>query len=375
MLGPALNWATTGLSRLPLMALLLVGGLAAFGVSMIYSAGRLDPEIEGHWLLHAQRFGLLLPLAIMAAALPPFMWRNAAWVVYPVGVLLLIAVELFGVRGGGAERWLVMGPIRIQPGEIMKVAVVLAVALYYASIERRNQDRTAQELWHIPALAMMVVPAALIFHQPNLSTGMMVIASGATIMFLSGVRWRVIGAAALGMVVLIPTAFFFILKEYQRSRILTFLDPARDPSGEGYHVQQAAIAIGSGGLWGRGWLQGTQSQNQFIPEQHTDFIYSVIAEEWGLMGSIVMLGAYFAFLAWGWGVAARANTSFHRFAAAGATVTIAFYIFVNLGMVIGLLPVVGVPLPLISHGGTAMATVMACFALLLHTYFYAVESK
>jgi rod shape determining protein RodA len=373
MNGGIFGLLASGLSRLPWVAIVLVTALAAFGVAMVYSSGQHNPTTEDLWILQGQRFLFLLPLAVAVALLPPFLWRLAPIIAWPVGVVLLVAVDIMGSTRGGAESWLEYGPLRLQPSEVMKLAVVLAVSVYYAKIESRNKDRTSNELWHVPALLLILIPTAMVFNQPDLGTGSMILFAGVMIVFLSGVRWRMIIAGGVAGLLALPFAYFFILKDYQQQRIMTFIDPSLDPLGSGYHVQQSAIAIGSGGVVGKGWLQGTQAQNQFIPEQHTDFIFSVSAEEWGLLGSLMLLGVYMALLAWGWGVATRANNTFHRLAAAGATVTIAFYVFVNLGMVMGILPVVGVPLPLVSHGGSSMFTVLMCFSLLVHTHMYATD--
>ena len=357
-------------ARLPWFALVLILSLGAFGAAMLYSTGRGDPTTEGLYLSHGVRFLVVFAGMVVVALMPPVLYRAAAVPAYLVGVALLVAVELAGSTAGGAERWLDVGPIRLQPSEVMKLALVLMLAFYYDRVFETDPHRADNELWHAAPALLMLVPTALVFHQPDLGTGLMLAAVGVGIIFIAGLRWRMILAVAIPAALAVWPLYQFVLKEYQRERIRTFLDPSRDPLGAGYHTQQAQIAIGSGGLEGKGWLQGTQSELKFIPEQHTDFIFTAVAEEFGFIGSAALILVYLFLILWAFSVAARAATRFDRLAATGAGVIIAFYVIVNIGMVIGLLPVVGLPLPLVSHGGTAMLTVLGAFALVLHVAIY-----
>jgi rod shape determining protein RodA len=262
----------------------------------------------------------------------------------------------------GATRWIDLGFTSLQPSEIMKIGIVLALARYYHNIDPRNAGSL---LWSIPPLLMIAAPVGLVMHQPDLGTALLIASAGVGIMFLAGLRWRYIipaGIAAVGGAI---AAYFFVLHQYQRDRINTFLNPEADPLGTGYHVAQSKIAIGSAGLFGKGYLQGTQSQGDFLPEKHTDFIFTMIGEEFGLLGAVSVLGLYFALFILTMAVSARARTMFGRLAAAGIALTLALYVFINTSMVIGLVPVVGIPLPLISFGGTAMLTLMTGYAIVL----------
>lgn len=348
------------LSRLNWAIITLLCALAVTGVIMHFSVA------EGSWagrpLSHGGRFALVLAVVIGVALLDARIWMAAAYPVYFGALALLVGVELFGETRMGATRWLDIGFMSLQPSEIMKIGIVLSLARYYHNIDPRNAGSL---LWSIPPLLMIAAPVALVMHQPDLGTSMLIAAAGVGIMFLAGLRWRYIipaGAAAVGGAI---AAYFFVLHQYQRDRINTFLNPDADPLGTGYHVAQSKIAIGSAGLFGKGYLQGTQSQGDFLPEKHTDFIFTMIGEEFGLLGALSVLGLYFALFILTMAVSARARTMFGRLAAAGIALTLALYVFINTSMVIGLVPVVGIPLPLISFGGTAMLTLMAGYAVVL----------
>ena len=276
------------------------------------------------------------------------------------GVATLVAVMFFGVGAKGAQRWLSIGGFRFQPSEIMKIVVPMAVAWYLA-------DRILPPRFKfvIIALALVGLPAALILQQPDLGTALLIAASGLFVLFMAGIGWRyMFGAAVLAIASAWP-AWMFVLKDYQKQRILTMLNPESDKLGAGWNIIQSKTAIGSGGWDGKGWLKGTQSQLDFLPESHTDFIIAVLAEEHGLRGVLMLLGIYLLILLRGFWIGVRAQTSFGRMMAGSLTLTFFVYIFVNMGMVAGLLPVVGVPLPLVSAGGTSVVTLMAGFGILM----------
>jgi rod shape determining protein RodA len=262
----------------------------------------------------------------------------------------------------GATRWLDIGPVSLQPSEIMKVGILLALARYYHQLDPR---RYGAILSAVPPFLMIVAPVALIMHQPDLGTAMLILLAGVFIMFLGGLPWRVIAAGAIAGGIGAIYAYTSLLHDYQRDRVNVFLGITDDPLGAGYHVLQSKIAIGSAGLFGRGYLQGTQSQLDFLPEKHTDFIFTMIVEEFGLLGGVLVLGLFAALMALAMQVAMRARSLFGKLAASGVAATLACYVFINTAMVIGLVPVVGVPLPIISFGGTAMMTLMAGFAIVL----------
>ena len=274
----------------------------------------------------------------------------------------LIGVEALGHISGGSQRWLDLGIIRLQPSELMKPGIVLACAKFYDMLPA-NQTRTWGGIW--PAAALIGLPFALVMAQPDLGTAIMIGAGGATIMFLAGVPLRLFAGGLLSVAIAAPLAVNFLLHDYQRNRILIFMDPESDPLGTGYHISQSKIAIGSGGILGKGFLQGTQMHLDYLPEGHTDFIFATMAEEWGLLGGVLLILAYFLVIRWGIEVAQRAGTRFARLTAAGLATTIFFYVAINLSMVMGLAPVVGIPLPLFSNGGSAQMTVPLCLGILM----------
>jgi rod shape determining protein RodA len=335
--------------------------LALVGVAMHFSVS------SGAWtdmpLTHGLRFAFLLAIMMLAAMfMDARVWLAVAYPLYAAALLLLVAVEVVGETRMGATRWLSLGPMSLQPSEIMKIGIVLALARYYHQLDPR---RTGTVLWVIPPFVMIAAPAALIMHQPDLGTAMLITLAGLIMMFLGGLLWRIIAAGAIVAIGGVIYAYNFVLHGYQRARIDTFLGIADDPLGTGYHVLQSKIAIGSAGLLGRGYLQGTQSQLDFLPEKHTDFIFTMIVEEFGLLGGAFVLGVFGALMAFTMQVALRARSLFGKLAAAGVAATLACYVFINTAMVIGLVPVVGVPLPMISFGGTAMVTLMAGYAIVL----------
>jgi rod shape determining protein RodA len=314
-------------------------------------------------LTHGLRFAtLLVVMMISAVFLDARFWQAIAYPLYGGSFLLLVAVEAIGATHMGATRWLELGPISLQPSELMKVGVVLALARYYHQLDPR---KTGTLLWSLPPLAMIILPAALVMKQPDLGTAMLIVITGLALMFLGGLAWRIIGT---GMALAVGGVFFAYkhLHGYQKARVDTFLGLQDDPLGAGYHVLQSKIAIGSAGLFGRGYLHGSQAQLDFLPEKHTDFIFTMIVEEFGLVGGATVLALYGALMALALRVALKTrNSRFGRLAAAGVAAMLASYVFINTAMVIGLAPVVGIPLPMISFGGTAMTTLMAGFAIVL----------
>jgi rod shape determining protein RodA len=351
------------LSRIHLDALLLLGLLVLLGVGLVvlFSAGGQDTGLLIRQLI---RMGMAFVVLFFLAQIHPDRMRDAAYWIYGLGLILLVAVLVFGHEGKGAQRWLDLGFFRFQPSELMKLAVPLLVATYLAS---RPLPPSALRL--IVGLIMVIVPSFLIAKQPDLGTSLLIASSGLIVLFLSGIRWRII----LGFITLCASALpvlWYAMHDYQRQRVLTFLNPESDPLGSGYHIIQSKIAIGSGGIFGQGWLQGTQSHLEFLPERSTDFIFAVIAEEFGLLGVGLLLFWYLLVAGRGLFIASQAQTSFARLLAGSISITFLVYVFVNVGMVTGLLPVVGVPLPLVSYGGTSMVTLLAGFGILMsiHTH-------
>ena len=289
-------------------------------------------------------------------------FRFWAYPSYAGVIVLLVLVELLGAIGGGSRRWLNLGFMTLQPSELMKPVIILVLARFYESLP---PSMTASWRGLVPAGALMAIPAVLVMLQPDLGTALAICFGGAVIMFLAGLplSWFV-GAGAVGAVAG-PIAFFTLLHDYQRNRVLTFLDPESDPLGTGYHITQSKIAIGSGGFLGKGFGNGSQSHLDYLPESHTDFVFATMAEEWGLLGGLFIVLAYMLVIRWGMRVAARARGRFGRLTAAGLATTIFFYVAINLMMVMGLAPVVGIPLPLVSFGGSAMMTVLICLGMLM----------
>lgn len=338
---------------------LLLGLLSLLGVSLVvlYSAGGADIALMERQLV---RMGLALGVMFTLAQISPSTYRKWAFPVFIVGTLLLISVLLFGSMGKGAQRWIDLGFTKFQPSEIMKLIMPLAIARFMSNQALPPKFRTV-----ILAFFMVLLPTLLIAKQPDLGTSLLVAASGIFVIFLAGMSWRLV-TLAVGLVsAFIPILWFFLMRPYQKQRVLTFLNPESDPLGSGYHIIQSKIAIGSGGFWGKGWLSGTQSQLDFLPERHTDFIFAVFSEEFGLFGVMLLLALYLFIICRGLIIATQGQRAFERLVAGSITLTFFIYLFVNIGMVSGLLPVVGVPLPLISYGGTSMVTLMAGFGILM----------
>ena len=334
--------------------------MTCFGFIVLYSAagGSVTP-----WAgLHILRFLVFLAMAIVMSRFKENFWKTIAFPVYIAVVLMLLGVELIGAVGGGSQRWLNFGFIRIQPSELMKPAIILAVARFYDLLPP-SKIRTWGAIW--PMIALLAVPCALILFQPDLGTTITVVAGALTVAFLAGLPMRLFVGGAAALAVIAPIAFFFGLEEYQQKRVTTFLNPENDPLGSGYHISQSKIAIGSGGIFGKGFLNGTQSHLDYLPEGHTDFVFATMSEEWGLVGGIAVLFGFFLLFRWGMNVSLRAKTRFSQLTAAGLTVTMFFYVAINLMMVMGLAPVVGIPLPFLSHGGSSMMTIMICVGILM----------
>ena len=347
------------LQRIHIDGILLVGLLTLMGVGLftIYSAGGQDAGLIQRQLI---RLGLALAVMFVMAQIPPMAYRRLSVYGYAVGLIMLVAVLLFGDMGKGAQRWLDLYIVRFQPSEIMKLAVPMMVAWYISKF-----TLPPRTIHIITGFAMVAVPTVLISKQPDLGTSLLVASSGIFALFLAGMSWKLIGIVALLGSAFLPIMWFFLMQAYQKQRVITFLNPESDPLGAGYHIIQSKIAIGSGGVEGKGWLQGTQSQLEFLPERHTDFIFAVFSEEFGLLGVLGLLAIYTFIIARGLLIAVRAQNAYSKLLAGSITLTFFVYVFVNMGMVSGLLPVVGVPLPLVSYGGTSMVTLLAGFGILM----------
>jgi rod shape determining protein RodA len=347
------------IANLPWKLIFIVVAIAMFGALELYSAagGSLKP-----WALnHTIRFFAFLGMAVALSYIRPETFREFAWPAYILIFVLLIVVELFGALGGGAQSWLEIGFIRIQPSELMKPVVVLCLASFYARLPA-GETRKWNAIW--PAALIILIPTAMIFVQPDLGTATLLAFSGATVMFLAGLPLRLFIGGGAAVLAAVPVAYSFLMP-HQQERLLIFLNPEDDPLGAGYHITQSKIAIGSGGIFGKGFLNGTQSQLQYLPEQHTDFIFPAMVEEWGMFGGLFLILLFALMLRWGTTVSMETKDRFGRLAAGGLNMTIFFYFAINLLMVMGFAPVVGIPLPLFSYGGSAMLTVMICLGMLM----------
>lgn len=338
----------------PLLVALIA--VCTLGLFVLYSASGQDESVI---INQSTRLGIGLVVMILIAQIPPDWYRVAAPWLYFAGITMLGLVMLLGDTAMGAQRWLDLGFVRFQPSEIIKLAVPLTVAAYF-------HDRPLPpSLGHVAVAAIIVgVPATLVGLQPDLGTALLIIVAGAFVLYLAGLRWRVIFLIMLLAAAAAPL-LWYNMHDYQQERVLTFLNPERDPAGAGYHITQSKIAIGSGGLFGKGWLNGSQAHLNFLPESDTDFVFSVYAEETGLLGILALITLYSFIVLRGLRIAARSQDTFQRLIAGSISLTFFIYVFVNIGMVIGLLPVVGVPLPLISYGGTSMVILLAAFGMLM----------
>ncbi|MBN2647471.1 MAG: rod shape-determining protein RodA [Thiotrichales bacterium] len=346
------------LERLHLDALLLLGILLLLisGTAIVFSASGGDWEVTQRHLL---RVGFAMGLMLFFAQIKPSVIFIFTPILFLIGILLLIAVQLFGDIGKGAQRWLEFGSVRFQPSELMKLALPLMMAWLFA---HSRHPPTFTRLFS--GFMLIVLTAGLIVIQPDLGTSLLIATSGLFVIFFAGLPWKLIVGGLLAAAGSVPIAWEF-MHDYQRQRVLTFLNPESDPLGSGYHIIQSKIAIGSGGIEGKGYLGSTQAHLEFLPESTTDFIFSVISEEFGLIGVILLLAMYLFVIGRGLWIAAQAQDTFTRLVAAGLTMIFFVYVFVNIGMVSGLLPVVGLPLPLISYGGSSMVTLMIGFGILM----------
>jgi rod shape determining protein RodA len=348
------------LAGIPWRVILPLTALVCFGAAVLYSAagGSFEPYASSHLL----RYAIFLAMALVISYVPRTWPPLAAYPFYGLVLFLLVLVEAIGAFGGGIQAWLEFGPIRIQPSELMKPAVVLVLASYYHGL-----PAGAINTWRaiVPPAALVAVPMVLVLVQPDLGTALAIGFGSAVMLFLAGLPARWFALGAIVAVVLTPIAYFFGLHEYQQRRVTTFLDPESDPLGSGYHITQSKIAIGSGGITGKGFGEGSQSHLNYLPEPHTDFVFATMAEEWGLVGGLLVLLIFGIVLRWGWSVAREAPDRFSRLLAGGMTATIFFYVAINLLMVMGLAPVVGIPLPFMSHGGSSMMTNMICVGTLM----------
>lgn len=349
-----INWA---------LAVLLTA-IASVGFLMLYSVA--DGDIDRWAEPQMERFGLGLVVMLAIGLVPIWFWRNMAGVAYGLSLLLLIAVELFGDVGMGAQRWLDLGFMRLQPSELMKVAMVMMLAAYYDWLDVK---RTSRPFWVLVPVFLILLPTVLVLRQPDLGTSLMLVGSGAAVMLVAGVHWAyfasvlAMGAGAVATVLLSRGTEWQVLLDYQYRRIDTFLDPGSDPLGAGYHISQAKIALGSGGWAGKGFMQGTQSRLNFLPEKHTDFIFNTLTEEFGFIGGISLLTLYSLVIVFCIITALRTKDRFAALVTLGIAATFFLYFGVNMAMVMGLAPVVGSPLPLVSYGGSAMLVLMIGFGL------------
>jgi rod shape determining protein RodA len=346
----AMNWF--------LVALITVTSCIGFVLLYSVAGGSFDPWADRQIV----RFGIGMLLLMVVAIIDIRVWFQLAYPIYGVSLLLLIAVEFFGRTGKGAERWIEIGPLQLQPSELMKIALILALARFLHGVLVEDVSRPTRL---VGALVLIALPAALVLMQPNLGTATILIAVGAGLLFLSGLTWKIIVPVIVLALAAVPVGWEFVLKDYQKQRVYTFLDPDTDPLGSGYNTLQSKIALGSGGVFGKGFGEGTQSRLNFLPEKQTDFIFTVLGEEFGLFGLVILMGLYLTILAQGVMIALDTRSQFGRLVAMGVCLNFLLYILINTSMSMGLIPVVGIPLPLVSYGGTALITVLFGFGLLL----------
>ena len=349
-----INWA---------LAVLLMA-IASVGFLMLYSVA--DGNIERWAEPQMERFGFGMVLMLAIGMVPIWFWRNMAGLAYGISLLLLIAVEIVGDIGMGAQRWLDLGVMRLQPSELMKIAMVMMLAAYYDWLD---VNKTSRPFWVLVPVFLILLPTFLVLRQPDLGTSLMLVGSGAAVMLVAGVHWAyfasviAMGVGAVAAVFLSRGTEWQVLHDYQYRRIDTFLDPGSDPLGAGYHISQAKIALGSGGWAGKGFMQGTQSRLNFLPEKHTDFIFNTLTEEFGFVGGISLLTLYALVIVFCIATAIQTKDRFAALVTLGIAATFFLYFGVNMAMVMGLAPVVGSPLPLVSYGGSAMLVLMIGFGL------------
>ena len=358
----------TGFNRLAyinLPIIILLIAIASIGFLMLFSVagGSIEPWAKVQMI----RFSIGFFLMLLIAFIPIWFWRNISGLAYFISIILLLAVEFFGVSGMGSMRWIDLGFMRLQPSEVTKLTVVMFLASYYDWLPR---NKVSNIFWVILPLLIIILPVLMVLRQPDLGTALLILVGGLTVMFIAGVSWIYFLISGLGVFTFVFSIFHFrgtefqILKDYQYRRIDTFLDPANDPLGAGYHITQSKIALGSGGFSGRGFMQGTQSRLNFLPEKHTDFIFTTLAEEFGFIGGLSLLGLYFLMIIFCGIVAFGSKDRYSGLVVSGLNMTFFLYFAVNMAMVMGMLPVVGVPLPLVSYGGSAMFVLMIAFGLI-----------
>jgi rod shape determining protein RodA len=344
---------------------LLITVIACSGFAMLYSVA------GGHFWPWAApqmaRFVIGCIILVTVAMVDIRWWMSAAYPAYAISLVLLMAVVVAGHEGLGAQRWISLGPMELQPSELMKISLVLALARF---LHGKNVEEVSRPLPLLIALTMIAVPAVFVVLEPNLGTTLIIVADGVALLFLAGLSWRWIVPALTAIVVTVPLAWRFVLHDYQKARVMTFLNPESDALGAGWNITQAKIAIGSGGLTGKGFLQGTQSRLSFLPEKQTDFIWTSFCEEFGFVGAIAVLLLFAVVVFYGVQIAMSARSQFARLLAMGVILNFFFYILINASMVMGLIPVVGIPMPLLSYGGTAMLSVMFGFGLLMSVHVH-----
>jgi len=350
-----LNWVLLALT-------LMLGGI---GIAMLYSASGGDWQPWGK--AHALRFIPSLMLMLLVAVVPIKFWFRTAYLWYGLGVVMLIIVEVMGHMGMGAQRWVNIGGMTVQPSEFMKLAVILALARFFHTLH--PMDRT-HLVWMIPPLLIIAIPAVLILKQPNLGTATILVAMSIALWFTGGLLWRYVILGVVGAAAAIPLAWRFLLHDYQKQRVMTFLDPESDPLGAGYNIIQSMIAIGSGGLEGKGFVKGSQGQLDFLPEKHTDFIFTMLAEEFGFIGCMVLLLLFTIVFFYAIGIAIRTRHRFGSLIAIGVGAMLWLHVMINTAMVMGLIPVVGVPLPFLSYGGTILLASCLAMGLLQNVYIH-----
>lgn len=353
------------IERLWAIDFVLLFGLIAisgYGLLVLYSASGGSERMFTNKVIQVS---LGMGVMLVMAYIPPRFYERVAPYLYLVCLVLLILVDLVGETSKGAQRWLNLGFVRFQPSEIAKLAVPLMVATYLGKRPLPPDFRDT-----FIALGMIIIPTLLVAMQPDLGTSILVCAAGIFVLFLAGLSWKLIMGGVVFLAGFIPIMWFYLMHDYQKTRVMTLIDPEKDPLGAGYHIIQSKIAIGSGGIEGKGWMEGTQSQLEFLPEPHTDFIFAVLSEEHGMIGVLVLLGIYLFIIARGLMIGAKSATTFGRILSGGTSLLFFVYVFVNIGMVSGILPVVGVPLPLFSYGGTSYVTLMAAFGLMMSSYVY-----
>lgn len=353
------------ISRIDWTLVGLIGLIACAGFAMLYSAadGSLSPWADRQMI----RFATGVAILVCVACIDIRVWMGLAYPAYFVSLLLLVAVEVAGHAGLGAQRWIEFGPLELQPSELMKIALVLALARYLNGLGPHEISRPFQL---VAALSLIAAPVVLVLMQPNLGTAALLLMCGCLMMFLAGLSWLWIVPTVISVMIAVPMVWRFALHDYQKARVMTFLDPGSDALGAGWNITQAKIALGSGGLLGKGFLMGTQSRLNFLPEKETDFIFTMVGEEFGFVGSIALLALFAVVLYYGMQIALRSRSQFGRLLASGIVINFFLYIMINALMVMGLIPVVGIPMPLISYGGSAMMTVMFGFGLLMSVHVH-----